>query len=366
MHEEAPKARKEEILDVATRLFAERGYEGASMNDVAEQVGMRKASLFYHFATKDALYEAVIDRLIASLHEPLEAIYASSGTYAERLDALTRTLVEALGSRPYAARLLLRETMDWGPVMRGKLAERILLVLEAGASWIRAGQEAGRVRRGRPSAHGDHGGRHAPAPVRDRTDGGALHGSAAVRAHVRPAPEPRAAASGQEPAHQALRAVPTRGLRSELAVPARATGEARRARHRLARDHGGHAQLELAGERGVGGQRPLLERAAAVGAQTLLREGRQARGERLGFLRALPDGTTRLARPQSSASRAGTARPVRIMSAARDAPMSRGSRTVPPSISGTPQRRQKTPKVASSSATRRSHQRASSRPPATA
>ena len=46
--------------------------------------------------------------------------------------------------------------------------------------------------------------------------------------------------------------------------------------------------------------------------------------------------------------------------------MSRGSRTVPPSISGTPHRRQKTPNVASSAATRRSHQSASSRPPATA
>lgn len=150
MHVDAPKARKEEILEVATRLFAERGYEGASMNDVAEQVGMRKASLFYHFATKDALYEAVVDRLIASLHEPLEAIYASSGTFPQRLDALTGTLVDALGARPYAARLLLRETMDWGPVMRGKLAERLLLVLEAGAAWVRAGQAEGTFEEGDP------------------------------------------------------------------------------------------------------------------------------------------------------------------------------------------------------------------------
>jgi TetR/AcrR family transcriptional regulator len=150
MQADAPRARKDEILDEATRLFAERGYEGASMNDVAERVGMRKASLFYHFATKDALYEAVVDRVIASLQEPLEAIYASSGTFPERLDALTRTLVEALGARPYAARLLLRETMDWGPVMRGKLAERILLVLEAGAAWVRAGQMEGTFGAGDP------------------------------------------------------------------------------------------------------------------------------------------------------------------------------------------------------------------------
>jgi AcrR family transcriptional regulator len=147
---EQAKPRKEEILDVATRLFAERGYEGASMNDVAEAVGMRKASLFYHFATKDALYEAVLDRLVASLQLALEAIYASSGTFEERLDAVTETMVRVLASHPYAARLLLRESMDWGPVIRGKLLDRILLVLEAGAAWIRAGQEQGAFVAGDP------------------------------------------------------------------------------------------------------------------------------------------------------------------------------------------------------------------------
>jgi TetR/AcrR family transcriptional regulator len=140
---ESQRRRKDEILDVATELFAERGYEGVSMNDVAERVGMRKASLFYHYPSKDALYEASLDRLIASLQEPLEAIYSSGGSFTERLDALTSTLVVALGERPYAARILVREAMDWGPVMRGKLHARILLVLEAGAAWLRAGQEDG-------------------------------------------------------------------------------------------------------------------------------------------------------------------------------------------------------------------------------
>ncbi len=140
---EIARPRKEEILDVATDLFAERGYEGASMNDVAERVGMRKASLFYHFATKDALYEAVLDRLVASLQAPLEVIYRSSGTFPERLDAVTETLVTALGERPHAARLLVREVMDWGPLARGKWSERLMLVLEGGAAWVKAGQDQG-------------------------------------------------------------------------------------------------------------------------------------------------------------------------------------------------------------------------------
>ena len=141
--ETQPKPRKEEILEVATRHFAERGYEGTSMNDVAEAVGVRKASLFYHFATKDALYEAVLDRLIATLATPLGVAYSAEGPFEERLVKAADTLTSMLASHPCAARLLLREAMDWGPVMRGVLSGHTVAVMEMSAAFIRAGQEAG-------------------------------------------------------------------------------------------------------------------------------------------------------------------------------------------------------------------------------
>ena len=77
--------------------------------------------------------------------------------------------------------------------------------------------------------------------------------------------------------------------------------------------------------------------------------GRAARlrGPGHGRSRAVPVGTTRLTRPMASASSAPTSRPVRMRSRARPWPTSRGSRTVPPSISGTPKRRQNTPNAAS-------------------
>lgn len=141
--ETQPKPRKEEILDVATRHFAERGYEGTSMNDVAEAVGVRKASLFYHFETKEALYEAVLDRLIATIATPLGAAYAAEGPFEMRLVNAADTVTAVIASHPYAARLLLREAMDWGPVMRGELSVHAVAVLETSAAFIRAGQEAG-------------------------------------------------------------------------------------------------------------------------------------------------------------------------------------------------------------------------------
>ncbi len=142
-NESGSKPRVEEILDTATRLFAENGFAGTSIQDLADAVGIHKASLFHYFSSKDVLYEAVLDRLVGSLREPLARIYESGGSYAERLDAVTETLVIVFGSHPYAARLLLREVMDRGPIMRGKRLEAILDVLEAGAAWVRAGQKTG-------------------------------------------------------------------------------------------------------------------------------------------------------------------------------------------------------------------------------
>lgn len=127
----------------ATRLFGERGYEGASMGDLAERVGLRKASLFHHFSSKEALYGAVLGELVLDVQNAVVTAATSDGSFAERLDALSDALTTALAKTPNAARLLVREAMDWGPAMRGPLAPALDEVLAAGLSFARAGQRAG-------------------------------------------------------------------------------------------------------------------------------------------------------------------------------------------------------------------------------
>lgn len=134
------KLRKEEIVFEATRLFAERGYEGASMGDLAERVGLRKASLFHHFPSKDVLYSTVLSQLVESVRTAIVTAVMSEGTYAERLDALTDALTTTLGQDPHAARLLMREAMDWGPVMRDRLGNTLNDVLAAALVFAEAGQ----------------------------------------------------------------------------------------------------------------------------------------------------------------------------------------------------------------------------------
>ena len=137
------RTRREEILDEATELFAERGYEGTSMSDLAERVGLRKASLFHHFTSKEVLYAAVLGRLVESVGQSIARSALAPGTFEERVGTLSDAITDLLGEQPFAARPLIREVMDWGPVARSELADQILAVMNAAVMFIQAGQDAG-------------------------------------------------------------------------------------------------------------------------------------------------------------------------------------------------------------------------------
>ncbi len=55
---------KQEILDRALELFTEKGYEGTGMDDIAKAVGIRKASLYYHFDGKETIFLAVFNGIL--------------------------------------------------------------------------------------------------------------------------------------------------------------------------------------------------------------------------------------------------------------------------------------------------------------
>lgn len=92
-------ARPEQILDIAARQFRNRGYAAVSMRDIATEAGMRTPSLYYHFAAKDDLVIAVMDRGIVVVREAvmaaLAALPADAGD-AQRLETAMRAHLRAL------------------------------------------------------------------------------------------------------------------------------------------------------------------------------------------------------------------------------------------------------------------------------
>ncbi len=79
---------REEILDAAAELFTSQGYAGTSTRAVADAVGMRQASLYHHFATKDDILDAL---LAGTVEEPLrfaDELLADRAPVAQRLHTL--------------------------------------------------------------------------------------------------------------------------------------------------------------------------------------------------------------------------------------------------------------------------------------
>lgn len=82
------------LTDVALGVFAERGYDGASMDDVARAAGITKASIYHHVSSKEALLERGLTRAVDALHAILDEASGEEGDAATRLRAIVRRVSE--------------------------------------------------------------------------------------------------------------------------------------------------------------------------------------------------------------------------------------------------------------------------------
>lgn len=77
-----------QILEAADELFGEQGLDGVSVRDVAARAGVNKALVFYYFATKEKLFEAVLERYYEAHRAALESAFRSDAPLSQRLHAL--------------------------------------------------------------------------------------------------------------------------------------------------------------------------------------------------------------------------------------------------------------------------------------
>ncbi|HUN29772.1 MAG TPA: TetR/AcrR family transcriptional regulator [Alphaproteobacteria bacterium] len=82
------------VTDVAFHVFAERGYDATSMDDVARAAGITKASIYHHVPSKEALLARGLNRALAALFGVLDEPEACAGTARARLAAIVRRVAE--------------------------------------------------------------------------------------------------------------------------------------------------------------------------------------------------------------------------------------------------------------------------------
>jgi AcrR family transcriptional regulator len=86
------EARRNLILDAATEVFGRQGFEATRMDDVAKAAGVAKGLVYKHFPSKDALFEALVDRQGREYAEQLRGALRTSDVAGQPYDALRRGL----------------------------------------------------------------------------------------------------------------------------------------------------------------------------------------------------------------------------------------------------------------------------------
>jgi len=100
---------EDRIFEAATRVFTEKGFDGARMHEIAEQAGINKALLHYYFRTKEKLFDAVFTKLAVSLLEKFTPVFQPGISLEEKIRLFYREHISFLNQNPYLPIFILNE-----------------------------------------------------------------------------------------------------------------------------------------------------------------------------------------------------------------------------------------------------------------
>jgi AcrR family transcriptional regulator len=138
--------RRDRILDAASSVFAEKGFAGARVDDIAACAGINKAMLYYHVGDKTALYSAVLLRNFERVRVALDEALATGGSTRSRLEAVITALTRMVQRHPDHPRMMLREIASGAASLEPEVLAAMLEVVGVVRALIAEGTAAGEFR----------------------------------------------------------------------------------------------------------------------------------------------------------------------------------------------------------------------------
>ncbi len=140
--------RREQILDVASSLFAQPGYRGTTTRVIAERAAVTEALIFRHFPSKEELYWSVLERKInnAGARQRMQEILDAGGDDFEVLSRLAYQVLERRAKDDTLSRLLLFSALEKHELSERFVRNYVADYFEVLAQFIRKGIAAGRYR----------------------------------------------------------------------------------------------------------------------------------------------------------------------------------------------------------------------------
>jgi TetR/AcrR family transcriptional regulator len=140
---EARLRKQEQILQAAEHAFARFGFEGVSLDGIAASLGLSRQNLLYYYASKDELYDAVLDDVLQSWLQGM-ALIAQGDDPEQAISDYVAAKLRFSKERPSGSAVFTREVMAGAPRYADRLAEQVLPHLladvQAFERWARQGR----------------------------------------------------------------------------------------------------------------------------------------------------------------------------------------------------------------------------------
>ena len=145
-----PNDTKAHILEASLKRFANQGYDGVSLAEIAEDVGIKEPSILHHFSSKEALYRAVIlDEFADWIFLMTDAIGNNLNGW-EQTEKLLRAAFTFFEQHPYFVRIARREALDPESLFSTELGTALKPLIDQGAAYLQTEMDLGRLKKYEP------------------------------------------------------------------------------------------------------------------------------------------------------------------------------------------------------------------------